>query len=124
MFIYNASSHENELNLMRRDSFSDAGFQKYQKKTRKEHSLQEIIISWKELTATIEPCYSKPESAGRRPIGSGRMLLKHFAQHRFNLSNPAAEEAVYDSRSLRQFVGIDLQRESMPEKSWSASSAT
>jgi len=42
MFIYNGSSPENELNLMRQDSFSDAGFEKYRKKTRKEQFLEEM----------------------------------------------------------------------------------
>ncbi|MBX3301084.1 MAG: transposase [Nitrospira sp.] len=32
----------------------------------------------------------------------------------FNLSDPAVEEALYDSRALRQFVGIDLGREPVP----------
>lgn len=76
MFIYNGSSPENELNLMRQDSFSDAGFEKYRKKTRKEQFLEEMetIIPWKELTAAIEPFYPKPEGADRRPIGIERML--------------------------------------------------
>jgi len=118
MFIYNRSSPENELNLMRQDSFSDAGFEKYRKKTRKEQFLEEMetIIPWKELTAAIEPFYPKPEGAGRRPIGIERMLRIHFIQHWFNLSDPAAEEALYDSRSLRHFVGIDLGREPVPDE--------
>jgi len=118
MFIYNGSSPGNELNLMRQDSFSDAGFEKYRKKTRKEQFLEEMetIIPWKELTAAIEPFYPKPEGAGRRPIGIERMLRIHFIQHWFNLSDPAAEEALYDSRSLRHFVGIDLGREPVPDE--------
>ena len=103
---------------MRQDSFSDAGFEKYRKKTRKERFLEEMetIIPWKKLTAAIEPFYPKPEGAGRRPIGIERMLRIHFIQHWFNLSDPAAEEALYDSRSLRQFVGIDLGREPVPDE--------
>ena len=103
---------------MRQDSFSDAGFEKYRKKTRKEQFLEEMdsIIPWKELTEVIEPFYPKPKGAGRRPIGIERMLRIHFIQHWFNLSDPAAEEALYDSRSLRQFVGIDLGREPVPDE--------
>lgn len=103
---------------MRQDSFSDAGFEKYRKKTRKEQFLEEMetIIPWKELTAAIEPFYPKPEGAGRRPIGIERMLRIHFIQHWFNLSDPAAEESLYDSRSLRHFVGIDLGREPVPDE--------
>jgi IS5 family transposase len=44
------------------------------------------------------------------------MLRLHFLQHWYNLSDPAAEEAVYDSLSLRRFVGIDLGREPVPDE--------
>jgi IS5 family transposase len=36
-------------------------------------------------------------------------------QHWFNLADLACEEALYDSASLRRFVGIDLGRESVPD---------
>ena len=76
---------------MRQDSFSDAGFEKFRKKTRKEQFLEEMemIIPWKELTEAIEPFYPKPQGAGRQPIGIERMLRIHFIQHWFNLSDPA-----------------------------------
>ena len=103
---------------MRQDSFSDAGFEKYRKKTRKEQFLDEMeaIIPWQELAEAIEPYYPKPEGAGRRPIGIQRMLRIHFIQHWFNLSDPAVEEALYDSRALRQFVSVDLGREPVPDE--------
>ena len=103
---------------MRQDSFSDASFEKFRKKTRKETFLDEMetIIPWKELTEAIEPFYPNPEGAGRRPIGIERMLRIHFIQHWFNLSDPAVEEAMYDSRALRQFVGVDLGREPVPDE--------
>src|SRR5690625_6465343 len=44
------------------------------------------------------------------------MLRIHFLQHWFNLSDPAAEEALYDSRSMRRFVGIDLGQERVPDE--------
>ena len=44
------------------------------------------------------------------------MLRIHFLQHWFNLSDPAAEEALYDSRAMRRFVGIDLGREPVPDE--------
>lgn len=101
---------------MRQDSFSNASFEKFRKKTGKEQFLDEMetIIPWKELTEAIEPFYPHPEGAGRRPIGIERMLRIHFIQHWSNLSDPAVEEAVYDSRALRQFVGVDLGREPVP----------
>gem|GEM_PF-1930527 len=39
-----------------------------------------------------------------------------FKQHWFNLSDPAAEEALYDSRAMRRFAGIDLGNEPVPDK--------
>ena len=103
---------------MRQNSFSGSGFEKYRKKTRKEQFLEEMetIIPWKDLCEAIEPFYPKPEGAGRRPVGIERMLRIHFLQHWFNLSDPAAEEALYDSQALRSFVGIDLGREPAPDE--------
>jgi len=45
---------------------------------------------------------------GLPPIGLERMLCIHSIQHWFNLAALACEEALYDSASLRRFVGIDL----------------
>lgn len=103
---------------MRQPTLSDNGFEKFRKKTRKEQFLaeMEVIIPWHDLTQAIEPFYPQPEAAGRRPIGIERMLRIHFLQHWFNLSDPAVEEALYDSRALRQFVGIDLGREPVPDE--------
>jgi IS5 family transposase len=103
---------------MRQRSLSDSGFDKYSKKTRKQQFLEEmdIIVPWRELSAAIEPYYPKPEGAGRRPVGVERMLRIHLLQHWFNLSDPAAEEALYDSQALRLFVGIDLGREPVPDE--------
>ena len=103
---------------MRQQSLSDAGFEKYRKKTRKEQFLEEmeVIIPWKDLTEAIEPFYPKPKGAGRRPVGIERMLRIHFLQHWFNLSDPAVEEALYDSRALRQFTRIDLGKEPVPDE--------
>ena len=44
------------------------------------------------------------------------MLRLHFLQHWFNLSDPAAEEVLYGSLSMRQFVGIDLGREPVSDE--------
>lgn len=44
------------------------------------------------------------------------MLRILFIQQWFNLSDPAAEDALYDSRSLRRFVGIDLHRQPVPDE--------
>ena len=43
------------------------------------------------------------------------MLRIHFVQHWCNLADEACEDALYDSASLRRFVGIDLGREPVPD---------
>lgn len=52
---------------------------------------------------------------GRPPIGLQRMLRIHFIQHGFNLADLACEGALYDSASMRCFVGIDLGHEPVPD---------
>lgn len=103
---------------MRQQSLAENGFEKYRKPTRRERFLAEMerIIPWSELCAVIEPFYPRGEGAGRPPIGVERMLRIHFLQHWFNLSDPAVEEALYESRSMRRFVGIDLGREPAPDE--------
>lgn len=102
---------------MKQKSLTD-GFEKFRKQTRKEQFLAEMetIIPWKELTDAIKPFYPNPQGAGRRPVGIERMLRIYFLQHWFNLSDPAAEEALYDSRAMRVFVGIDLGEEPVPDE--------
>jgi transposase, IS5 family len=44
------------------------------------------------------------------------MLRIHFLQQWFNLSDPGAEEALYESLWMRRFVGLDLGREPVPDE--------
>ena len=93
------------------------GFERYTKKTRRMQFLEEMeqVVPWRELTALIEPHYPKAGN-GRPPVGVGRMLRIYFLQQWFNLSDPAVEEALYDSPVMRQFVGIDLGNEPVPDE--------
>jgi len=103
---------------MRQQTLPGSEFEKYRKKTRKESFLEEMdqIIPWRDLCNVIKPFYPRRKGAGRPPVGLERMLRIHFLQHWFNLSDPAVEEALYDSRAMRQFVGIDLGREPAPDE--------
>ena len=56
------------------------------------------------------------EHGGRPPIPLERMLRIYFLQLWFNLSDPAVEEALYDSVAMRSFVGIDLGVEGAPDE--------
>lgn len=95
---------------------ADQTFENYRKPTRRDAFLQDMdqIVPWSALCAVIEPHYPKPGN-GRPPIGLERMLRIHFIQHWFNLADMACEEALYDSASLRRFVGIDLGAEPVPD---------
>lgn len=99
-------------------TFAEAGFEQYRKTTRREQFLAEMerVVPWAELVAVIEPHYPKVEGAGRPPVGVERMLRIYFLQQWFNLSDPAVEEALYDSVAMRGFVGIDLGREPAPDE--------
>ena len=74
------------------------------------------IIPWQELSEAIEPYCPNPQGAERRPVGIERMLRRYFLQHSFYLSDPCAEEVLYDSRTMRQFVGVDLGQEPVPDE--------
>jgi IS5 family transposase len=93
------------------------GFELYSKKTRRALFLEEMeqVVPWRKLCALIEPHYPKGGN-GRQPVGVERMLRLYFLQQWFNLSDPAVEEALYDSTVMREFVGIDLGREPVPDE--------
>ena len=75
------------------------------------------MLPWPELTAVVELFYPKVSGlGGRPPIPLERMLRIYFLQLWFNLSDPAVEEALYDSVVMRQFVGIDLCCEPVPDE--------
>jgi IS5 family transposase len=99
-------------------TFAEASFEQYRKSTRRERFLDEMnrVVPWAELVAVIEPVYPKADGPGRPPVGIERMLRLLCLQQWFNLSDPAVEEALYDSRAMRQFVGIDLGREPVPDE--------
>ncbi len=99
-------------------TFAEAGFEKHYKPTRREQFLNDMdrVVPWNALCALIEPFYPRNDGAGRPVVGLERMLRIYFLQHWFNLSDPAAEEALYDSRAMRAFVGIDLGREGAPDE--------
>jgi len=97
---------------MRLMTLATVGFERYSKPTRRAAFLAEMsrVIPWHALCALIERVYPKA-GKGRAPVGLERMLRIYFLQQWFDLSDPVAEEALYDSLTMRQFAGIDLSRE-------------
>jgi hypothetical protein len=91
---------------MRQKSFSSLGFDRHHKQTRRERFLaeMEMVVPWAALSALIEPHYPSGER-GRPPIGIERMLRIYFLQQWFNMSDPQANDGLYDSAAMRNFVG-------------------
>jgi len=102
---------------MQQKSFSSLGFDRPRKQTRRERFLaeMEIVVPWAALSALIEPHYPLGER-GRPPIGIERMLRIYFLQQWFNMSDPQAEDSLYDSAAMRNFAGIDLGNEAAPDE--------
>ncbi|MDA8119370.1 MAG: IS5 family transposase [Gammaproteobacteria bacterium] len=102
---------------MRQLTLATGTFETHRKPTRREKFLsdREKVVPWHDLCAVIAPYYPKGEN-GRPPVGLERMLRIYFLQQWFNLSDPGAEEALYESVSMCRFVGIDLDREPVPDE--------
>ena len=98
-------------------SFASYEFAQKKRVTRREKFLAEMeqVVPWARLEALIEPKYPSAGRVGRQPVGVARMLRMYCLQQWFGLSDEAVEDAIYDSQSMRDFVGIDLARESVPD---------
>ena len=103
---------------MRQQTLAEASFEKYRKTMRREIFLAEMekVVPGSEWCSLIEPVYPKGDGVGRPPEGLQRILRVYFLRLWFNLSDPAVEEARYDSRAMRGFVGIDLGSEPVPDE--------
>ncbi len=97
-------------------SFADVAWVNKGKTTRREQFLAEMdaVIPWATLRALIAPHYPKAGN-GRPPLGLDKMLRIYFLQQWYDLSDPGAEEALYDITSMRRFVGIELGEEVIPD---------
>lgn len=102
---------------MKQVSFSDAEFAAKKKVTRRERFLSDLdrLVPWHLLATVIEPHYPKSGERGRPPIGLERMLRMYVAQNALGLSDEGIEDAIYDSGSVRRFVGVDLAAGSAPD---------
>src|SRR5262245_28632297 len=98
-------------------TFASVAWNQKGKVTRRERFLAELdaVIPWKRLIAVIEPHYAKAGN-GRQPLGLEKMLRIYFLQQWFNLSDPAAEDAIYDSESMRRFPRVELGDDVVPDE--------
>ncbi len=90
------------------------------KRTRKREFLDEMnpVVPWAELVALIAPhAPARGVKGGRPPFAVETMLRIHFIQQWFNLSDPAMEEALYETPMFREFAHLDLGEDPLPDES-------
>src|SRR2546428_12769123 len=98
-------------------TFASVAWTQKGKGTRREQFLAEMdaVIPWARLRGLIEPHYPKAGN-GRQPLGLEKMLRIYFLQQWFNLSDPQAEDAIYDSESMRRFAPGAIRQDVVPDE--------
>ena len=104
--------------MKKQQSFASAAWSRKGKVTRRERFLAEMdaVIPWPRLLGLIDPYYHQGKT-GRQPHDLERMLRIYFLQQWFNLSDPQAEDAIYDSESMRRFARVELGEDKIPDES-------
>ena len=102
---------------MNRASFASLAYENKKKKTRREKFLEEMeqAIPWGELLDIVRKHYPKAGN-GRQPMPLERMLRIYFMQQWYGLSDPAMEDSLYDSESMRRFADIDIEVDDVPDE--------
>ena len=102
---------------MEQKTFASLAWESKGKQTKRERFLSEMdaVIPWKKLLKVVEPHYPRAGN-GRPPMQLETMLRIYFLQIWFNLSDPGAEEALYDSESMRRFARIELSEDRVPDE--------
>ena len=98
-------------------SFATLDHRNKKKQTKRERFFGEMdaVVPWATLLGLIEPHYPKA-GKGRRPYPLEVMLRIYFLQQWYQLSDPGAEEALYDIQSMRAFAGRELGRDPIPDE--------
>ena len=105
---------------MKQISLASSAFELRSKATRKRIFLGEMqqVVPWDELVALITPyAPAVGPKGGRPPFAVETMLRIHFMQQWFTLSDPAMEEALYDTPLYREFAGLDIGVDRLPDES-------
>ena len=98
-------------------TFASLAYDSKKKRTRREKFLEEMdrVIPWEELLKIVRHQYPK-KGNGRQPLPVERMLRIYFLQQWYGLSDPAMEDSLYDSESMRRFTRIDLEADVIPDE--------
>ena len=103
---------------MKQTSFASLEYAGKKRLTRRDKFLSEMdrVVPWSALVALIEPHYGAVSvRAGRPAVGAARMLRMYFLQQWYSLSDEGLEDAIYDSQAMRDFMGVDMSRERVPD---------
>ena len=86
---------------------TDLGLNLSTRRTRKQILLDEMeqVMPWTELLVLIAP-HAPVAKTGRPPFELAMMLRIHCLQQWFGLSDLGAEDALFETRFLRDFVGL------------------
>lgn len=102
---------------MKQQSFSSLEQAHKKKRTKRDVFLGEMeaVVPWARFEALIAPHYTKPRK-GRPQMPLSVMLRIYFLQQWYGLSDPGAEDALYDMHSMRDFAGLDLAQDAIPDE--------
>lgn len=102
---------------MKQLSFASVAYMHKKITTKREKFLNEMeqVVPWGRLLTLIEPHYPK-RGNGRPPMPLQSMLRIYFLQQWYALSDPAAEEALYDIDCMRRFAKLELLEDALPDE--------
>ena len=105
--------------MAKQQTFAGEAWRRKGKVTRRERFLAEMdaVMPWDRLLELIRPHYYAPSGQGRKPHDLEPLLRIYFLQQWFDLSDPAAEDAIYDSESMRRFARVELGDDKVPDES-------
>jgi len=100
-------------------SFASLDFAAKKKRTKRDVFLAEMaaVVPWSALESVVESHYPRVgPQGGRRPFPLPVMVRIYCLQQWYSLSDPGAEEALYDIQSMRSFCGLELGRDAIPDE--------
>jgi transposase, IS5 family len=102
---------------MKQLSLASLTYASTKKQTKREKFLHEMdqVVPWARLINLIEPHYPKA-GKGRTPMPLEVMLRIYCLQQWYGLSDPAAEESLYDIESMCRFAGLELGEDASPDE--------
>ena len=100
-------------------SFATLDYAGKKKRTKRDVFLAEMgsAVPWSVLEAVDRAALSEGGSSRRPSSVSDRRDVAHLRlQQWYNLSDPGAEEALYDIQSMRAFCNLELGRDPIPDE--------